>query len=200
MLSNNFKVRAFALSVALNAAILLGIFDAANAENWNERSGRIAQTTCSRSEQWCANNRSQRVFGPADFCAANAALTCDEKGGMKGKEKVSGPVLTPFLLDFNALILTHGVLELTAICIAGGSGLLLAKAIIAPGNRTRREALKSVSGDAFKLLAGCMAMLVVAGIIEAFVTPHFSQTVRWSVAATSAIFLVVYFGLVGRGK
>jgi uncharacterized membrane protein SpoIIM required for sporulation len=46
-----------------------------------------------------------------------------------------------YFRDFNALILTHGVLELTAICISGGSGLLLAKAIIALGNRTPRAAL-----------------------------------------------------------
>lgn len=105
-----------------------------------------------------------------------------------------------YFRDFNALILTHGVLELTAICVAGGSGLLLAKALIFPGDRTRREALKAVSGDAFGLLAGSMAMLVVAGVIEAYVTPHFSQAVRWMVAGGSALFLVIYFGLVGRAS
>ncbi len=101
-----------------------------------------------------------------------------------------------FFRDFNALILTHGVLELTAICISGGSGFLLAKAMIAPGNRTRRDALKAVSGDAFGLLAGSTALLIVAGVIEAYVTPHFSQTVRWSVATASALFLLLYFGFV----
>jgi uncharacterized membrane protein SpoIIM required for sporulation len=101
-----------------------------------------------------------------------------------------------FFRDFNALILTHGVLELTAICISGGSGFLLAKAIIAPGNRTRRDALKAAAGDAFGLLAGSTALLVVAGIIEAYVTPHFSQSVRWSVAAASTVFLVFYLGIV----
>jgi len=102
-----------------------------------------------------------------------------------------------FFGDFNALVMTHGVLELSAICIAGGSGLMLARAIIAPGNRPRRVALKTVSPDAFGLLAGSVAMLVVAGIIEAYVTPHFSQTVRWSVASASALFLLLYFGLAG---
>jgi uncharacterized membrane protein SpoIIM required for sporulation len=105
-----------------------------------------------------------------------------------------------FFRDFNALILTHGVLELTAICISGGGGLLLARAIIAPGRHTRRDALKAVAGDAFGLLAGATAMLVAAGVIEAYVTPHFSQTVRWSVAGGSAAFLIVYFGFVGRGR
>ena len=47
----------------------------------------------------------------------------------------------------------------------------------------RGDAFRAASGDAFGLLAGACLMLVVAGIIEAFVTPHFSATVRWSVAA-----------------
>ena len=43
-----------------------------------------------------------------------------------------------------------------------------------------------------------MAMLIVAGLIEAFVTPHFDATVRWSVAVASAAFIILYFGLAGR--
>jgi uncharacterized membrane protein SpoIIM required for sporulation len=105
-----------------------------------------------------------------------------------------------FFIDFNALILTHGVLELTAICIAGGSGFLLAMAVIAPGNLTRRDSLKVVARDAFGLLAGSCAILVVAGIIEAYVTPHFSPNVRWTVAAITAVFLLIYFGWVGRDR
>src|SRR5262249_7603333 len=84
-------------------------------------------------------------------------------------------LLHGFFLDFNALILTHGVLELSAICIAGGSGLLLARALVAPGNLPRREALRRAAPDALGLLAGCCCMLVLAGVIEAYVTPHFSR-------------------------
>lgn len=103
-----------------------------------------------------------------------------------------------FFVDFYGLILTHGVLELTAICIAGGAGLMLGWSLIAPGRRTRREALRQAAGAAFSLLAGCVLMLIVAGLIEAYVTPHFSATVRWSVAAGSALFLVGYLGFAGR--
>ncbi len=103
-----------------------------------------------------------------------------------------------FFLDFNSLILTHGVLELSAICVSGGAGLLLARAVVAPGRLTRREALKHTAGDAFGLFAGACVMLVVAGVIEAYVTPHFAQAVRWSVAGTSALLLAAYLGLAGR--
>jgi uncharacterized membrane protein SpoIIM required for sporulation len=104
-----------------------------------------------------------------------------------------------FALDFYSLILTHGVLELTAICISGGAGLILGWSLIAPGRLPRRDALRHAAGDAFGLLAGSVLMLIVAGLIEAYVTPHFAAPVRWSVAAASALFLIGYLGFAGRG-
>lgn len=103
-----------------------------------------------------------------------------------------------FFLDFYSLILTHGVLELTAICIAGGAGLMLGWTLIAPGDLPRRDALRQAAGGAFGLLAGSALLLVVAGVIEAYVTPHCPRPVRWSVAAASALFLAGYLGLAGR--
>ncbi|HKB40791.1 MAG TPA: stage II sporulation protein M [Gemmataceae bacterium] len=105
-----------------------------------------------------------------------------------------------YFLDFYALILTHGVLELTAICVAGGAGLMLGWAVISPGALPRRDALARAARDALGLFGGAALLLVVAGTIEAYVTPHFSQPVRWSVAAASAVFLVVYFGFAGRQR
>jgi uncharacterized membrane protein SpoIIM required for sporulation len=104
-----------------------------------------------------------------------------------------------FALDFYSLILTHGVLELTAICISGGAGLILGWSLIAPGRLPRRDALRQAAGDAFGLLAGSVLMLIVAGLIEAYVTPHFAAPVRWSVAAASTLFLIGYLGFAGRG-
>jgi uncharacterized membrane protein SpoIIM required for sporulation len=105
-----------------------------------------------------------------------------------------------YFLDFYALILTHGVLELTAICIAGGAGMMLGWSLIAPGRLPRKETLRRAALDAFGLLGGAALMLVVAGIIEAHVTPHFPQAVRWSVAGVSALALVLYFGFAGRER
>jgi uncharacterized membrane protein SpoIIM required for sporulation len=103
-----------------------------------------------------------------------------------------------YVAGFYSLVLTHGVLELTAICVAGGGGLRLGWALIAPGRLPRRDALRAASADAFGLLAGAALMLVAAGVIEAYVTPHCPAAVRWGVAAASAVFLVLYFGLAGR--
>ena len=103
-----------------------------------------------------------------------------------------------YLIGFLSLVLTHGVLELSAICISAAGGLLVGWALIAPGEKPRRDALKAAAADGFGLLAGAVLMLVIAGTIEAYVTPHCTSTVRWTVAATSAVVLVLYFGLAGR--
>jgi uncharacterized membrane protein SpoIIM required for sporulation len=97
-----------------------------------------------------------------------------------------------YLGGFYSLILTHGVLELTAICIAGGGGLMLGWAVIAPGPMPRRDALRRASADAFGLLGGSAILLVIAGLIEGYVTPHAPAAVRWAVAGASALFLVIY--------
>jgi len=103
-----------------------------------------------------------------------------------------------YFVGFYSLILTHGVIELSAICLSSAGGLRLGWALLAPGQLARRDAFRLAAPDAFGLLAGSILMLVVAGIIEAFITPHFSAPVRWLVAGGSALTLVLYFGLAGR--
>ncbi len=103
-----------------------------------------------------------------------------------------------YLVGFYALIMTHGVLELSAICIATAGGLKLGWALLAPGRLARADAFKAAAGDSFGLLAGSILMLVVAGTIEAFVTPHFGAAVRWSVAGGTGLVFALYVGLAGR--
>jgi uncharacterized membrane protein SpoIIM required for sporulation len=103
-----------------------------------------------------------------------------------------------YFLGFYSLILTHGVLELSAICIATAGGLRLGWALIAPGRLARADAFRLAAGDAFGLLAGAILMLVVAGIIEAFVTPHFGSTIRWSVAIGTGALFALYVAFAGR--
>jgi uncharacterized membrane protein SpoIIM required for sporulation len=74
-------------------------------------------------------------------------------------------------LAFWSFVAPHGVLELPAIFIAGGAGLILGQAILFPGWLTRRAALVRAGGQAARLVLGTIPLLVVAGIIEAFVSP-----------------------------
>ena len=137
------------------------------------------------------------VFAAGALYCVPALLLLVYNGRMLGT--LSGLVwMQGYLLDFYSLVLTHGVLELSAICIAAGSGLLLGWAVIAPGRLPRRDALRAAAGDAFGLLAGAALLLVVAGLIEAYITPHFPAAVRWSVAGVSAVLLAGYLALGGR--
>jgi uncharacterized membrane protein SpoIIM required for sporulation len=71
---------------------------------------------------------------------------------------------------FWALILPHGLLELTAICIAAGAGLRMGWSLIDPGDRPRSQALAEESRDAVLVVVGVVPAFAVAAFIEGFVT------------------------------
>lgn len=105
-----------------------------------------------------------------------------------------------FGYDYWATIAPHGVIELTAIQIAGGAGLLLAAAVLFPGRLRRRDALAASGRRAGVLITGVCCMLLVAGTIEAFFSPlRFGPEVRIAVGAITAVLLLAYFCLAGRG-
>ena len=65
----------------------------------------------------------------------------------------------------------HGYIELTTIFIAGGAGLKMGYALIAPTQFTRKRALTDAAKTAVKLIGGCVVLLIIAGVIEGFVSP-----------------------------
>jgi uncharacterized membrane protein SpoIIM required for sporulation len=71
---------------------------------------------------------------------------------------------------FWSLILPHGLLELTAIFVAGGTGLALGWTLVDPGDRRRGEALVAEGRRTVVVLMGLVLMFVAAGLIEGFVT------------------------------
>jgi len=73
--------------------------------------------------------------------------------------------------EFWAFLAPHGALELPAILIGGGAGLILGAALLFPGDLRRRDALALRGRVAVQLVVGCVPILVVAGIIEAFLSP-----------------------------
>ena len=88
----------------------------------------------------------------------------------------------------------HGVIELTAIFIAGGAGLLIGKALLMPGDLRRIDALVENGRLAIKLILGCIPMLLIAGLIEGFISPaHVPAAFKFSVSAMSALLMVMYF-------
>jgi len=93
----------------------------------------------------------------------------------------------------------HGGTELLAIVLAGGAGLILANALIAPGGVRRGVALRNVAMDALVIELGVMVMLAFAGLIEGFVSPSsIGYTARLAVLAITLVFWFAYLGLAGR--
>jgi uncharacterized membrane protein SpoIIM required for sporulation len=104
-----------------------------------------------------------------------------------------------FGYDYWATIAPHGVIELTAIQIAGASGLLIAAAILFPGRLRRREAMVTNARRAGTLILGVASMLIVAGTIEAFISPRrLPPSVRIDVGLVTAVALILYFSAAGR--
>jgi uncharacterized membrane protein SpoIIM required for sporulation len=97
-------------------------------------------------------------------------------------------------------VIGHGVIELTTICIAGAAGLMLGWAILQPGLLRRRDALILASRQALALILGCVPLLVIAGLIEGFISPNESipWPVKWGVGLVSGLLLYSYLLLAGR--
>ena len=93
-----------------------------------------------------------------------------------------------------AFVAPHSVLELSAVCISGGAGLLIAAALILPGGRTRRAALADNSRRAMRLLSASTLFLIVAGSIEGMVSPipYWPLSLKLVVAAFTAVLMYVF--------
>ncbi len=75
-------------------------------------------------------------------------------------------------VPFWAFVLPHGALELPAIFISGGAGLMIAKALLFPGRYRRLDAFKIVGPTIAQLIFGMIPMLLIAGAIEGFISPN----------------------------
>ena len=74
-------------------------------------------------------------------------------------------------LSLWSFVAPHGALELPAIFLAGGAGFKIAQGLLFPGMLPRKESLAMAGREATALVLGTVPILVIAGIIEAFVSP-----------------------------
>ena len=111
--------------------------------------------------------------------------------GLYANNEVLGVIL--------AFVFPHGVMELTAICLAGGAGLGLGSALLMPGRRTRGEALRERGREFLSLIGGAVVLLLVAGLVEGFYSPSGLPAVaKFAFGSATAVLLVAWFGLAGR--
>jgi uncharacterized membrane protein SpoIIM required for sporulation/uncharacterized RDD family membrane protein YckC len=96
-------------------------------------------------------------------------------------------------------VLPHGIIELTAITIAGGAGLWMGSGLLLPGRKTRLWAFAERAREAVSLLLGVICLLVLAGLIESFISPsQLPVSVKLSFSALAALAVLSYLLTGGR--
>jgi uncharacterized membrane protein SpoIIM required for sporulation len=107
--------------------------------------------------------------------------------------------LSGMSIQFWSFVAPHGVLELPAIFIAGGAGLRIAQGLLFPGILPRRDSLARAGSEAVQLLLGTVPILIIAGLIEAFISPT-GLAVSLKFTFASALFVLLNLYLFGVGR
>lgn len=102
---------------------------------------------------------------------------------------------------FYPFVIGHGAFELTAIVFSGAAGLMLGKALIAPGALRRVDAIRHAGREAVQIVYGAMFMLVIAAFLEAFwsSSTHLPNAVKYGVGAALWTLVLCYWFFSGRG-
>lgn len=121
-------------------------------------------------------------IGPVYFLWSNA-VAIGNIGGMMAAHDALDVFLT--------LIAPHGLLELTAVFVAGAAGLKVFWAWLAPGPRTRGRALAQEARALFTAAIGLVGVLALSGLVEGFVTG--SGLVWWVKIVIGALALAAFW-------
>ncbi len=129
---------------------------------------------------------------------------------------VLAPIGSPFLLFQNGVMLgafqyfffsqglfltsfltiwIHGTLEISAIIIAGGAGMVMGNSLLFPGTFTRLESFKQGAKNGMKIIIGIIPIFITAGFLEGFVTRHteYPVFVKSIIILLSVLFIIFYF-------
>jgi len=99
-----------------------------------------------------------------------------------------------------SFVAPHGTLELPAILIAGGAGLIIGRSLVVATDRPRRESLVDAGRLSLRLFGGVVPLLLIAGLIEGFVSPTgLEPAAKFVIGGALFTLLAAYLGLAGRG-
>ena len=98
-------------------------------------------------------------------------------------------------IDFWLVVFVHGTLEITALIISTGAGLILGKSFLFPGTIKRIDAFKQGAKDGVKIMIGLMPVFALAAFFEGFITRLYNDIsiLTTTIFALSVIFVVWYF-------
>ena len=100
--------------------------------------------------------------------------------------------------DFAGFVIGHGVIEISTVFFCSGAGMMIGYAIVDPGDLTRAEALKKKGVEAAKIVIGSACLLVVAGLIEGFISPSsLPVVIKVIVGVASGVAMYSYLFFVG---
>ena len=123
-----------------------------------------------------------------------------EQKAMEMQKKIAGfsTIVGAAGLLFGLLI-PHGLLELSAVFLAGAVGMRLGWTVIAPGERPRGQVLAEQGRAVVAAAVGLVVVLLVSGLIEAMVTPSPLPTwARITIGVVVELLFLAYVFVVGR--
>ncbi len=98
-------------------------------------------------------------------------------------------------------VVGHGVIETFCIYIAGGAGMMIGYALINPGDLSRIDALKKRGLESVRLVMGCAFVLIIAGLIEGFLSPSgLPAWIKITTGISTFAALMAYLLLAGRNE
>jgi len=103
---------------------------------------------------------------------------------------------------FFPFVIGHGSFELSAIVLAGVTGLRMGLALIASGERSRGEMLRAATLRCVPILYGMTVMLVIAAVLEGLWSgqPAIPAQVRYAVGAGLWALVITWLALGGRRR
>jgi uncharacterized membrane protein SpoIIM required for sporulation len=92
-------------------------------------------------------------------------------------------------------IWVHGTLEISAIIIAGGAGIVFGSGLIVPGTYSRGQAFILSARKGLKIIIGTIPLFIIAGFIESFLTRYTEAPIilRAGIMLASLIFILFYY-------
>lgn len=141
-----------------------------------------------------------RVFAMGAFFGIGAFYDLAFEGARLGSVFAACYKLNPpFGNALASFVVGHGVIELSTIFFCGGAGMMIGYAMINPGDLTRAQALKKKGLEAARIVIGSACFLVVAGIIEGFLSPSdLPPPVKIATGIGTGLAMYSYLILAGR--